>query len=205
MHKILLTERDQFTSQFKEKLTELGLVTEIGSTREELLLNIHDKEILIVALADKVDKEVLSKAQNLKIIVSPTTGLDHIDEKFAQERNIKIISLRGEIEFLKNVTATAELTWGLILSLTRKIPAAVAHVASGGWNRYDFKGIELKGKTLGIIGYGRLGKIVAEYAKAFRMKVLTYDINENVRADERVNLEELLKRIRHYISSHTFK
>src|SRR5205085_4944574 len=98
-----------------------------------------------------------------------------IDLAEAERRDIKIVSLKGEADFLKEIRATAELTVGLLLNVARHIPSAVAHAADGGWNRDLFKGNELYGKTVGIVGYGRLGRIVARYMKAFDMRVLITD------------------------------
>lgn len=124
---------------------------------------------------DKVNSSVLDKFPATKIVASPTTGLDHIDLKECEKRGIKVISLRGENKFLKTIPATAEHTMGLMLSLLRKIPWSHHHVIKGGWDRNKWLGHELNGKTLLIIGYGRLGKIVARYAKAFGMKIITID------------------------------
>jgi D-3-phosphoglycerate dehydrogenase len=101
--------------------------------------------------------------------------LNHIDLEEASRRGIRVLSLRGETEFLKTVHATAEHTVGLVLALVRHIPEARAHVVSGGWIRDRFRGSELSGKTAGVIGYGRLGRIVARMLLAFEMRVLASD------------------------------
>jgi len=112
---------------------------------------------------------------NLKFIASCTTGLDHIDTDYCKAKGIKIISLQGETDFLQDVWATAEHTWGLMMSLIRKIPFAHADVCAGNWNREAWQGTELHGKTLGIVGYGRVGRQVAEIAKAFGMRIIHFD------------------------------
>jgi D-3-phosphoglycerate dehydrogenase len=86
-----------------------------------------------------------------------------------------VLSLQGEREFLKEIRATAEHTLGLVLSLLRRLPAAARHVTNGGWSRDPFQGAELHGKTAGIVGYGRLGRIVARYLNAFGCEVLASD------------------------------
>ncbi len=88
---------------------------------------------------------------------------------------IHILSLRGEREFLEGLPATAELTWSLLLAVARKLTYASTHTSTGGWNRDFFWGTELAGKTLGVIGLGRLGKMVARYAIAFGMNVIAFD------------------------------
>nr|MBI1231052.1 hypothetical protein [Cytophagales bacterium] len=137
---------------------------------------ISDCEVLIVRLARRIDADILDQLPSLKAMVTATTGLNHIDLEECERRNIAVLSLKGEEEFLKTITATAEHTIALMLNLIRSIPAASASVENGEWDRDQFKGYDLFGKTLGIIGYGRLGKLVKKYALAFGMNVLTYDI-----------------------------
>ena len=120
-----------------------------------------DYDILLICIRNIIDSEVLSRANRLKCIVTPTTGLNHIDVDLAQKLGIKIISLRGEVDFLKSITATAELAWGLLLSLVRKINSAHDSVIDGSWSRDLFYGSELNGLTPSIVGYGRLGKQMA--------------------------------------------
>jgi D-3-phosphoglycerate dehydrogenase len=126
----------------------------------------------------KVDKAWLDARPDLKVLGVNCTGLDLIDEAECERRGIKVISLRGETKFLKNILATAEHTIGLILALMRNTPWAFYDVLQGNWNREPFIGRELKGKTLGIVGPGRVGKQVSKIAKAFGMRVLTYDRGE---------------------------
>ena len=89
---------------------------------------------------------------------------------------MKVIHLRGELDFLRTVTSTAEHTWALLLALVRHIPTATADVADGYWQQDVHRGRELHGKTLGILGFGRLGQIVARYGRAFGMRICTYDV-----------------------------
>ncbi len=140
-----------------------------------LLSAVRDADVLWVRLRHRIDLEVMAAAPHLKVIVTPTTGLNHVDLEEARRRKIRILSLREETEFLQNVRATAEHTLALILALLRKVPAATCHVRAGGWNRDQFKGRELYGKTVGVIGYGRLGRIVARYLKALDTRVLATD------------------------------
>jgi D-3-phosphoglycerate dehydrogenase len=92
-----------------------------------------------------------------------------------ERRGIRLVSLRGEVQFLKDVRATAEHTLGLMLALIRHIPQAAADVEAGHWRRDRFEGRELYGKTVGIVGYGRLGQIVSRYLQAFDTQVLISD------------------------------
>ena len=135
--------------------------------------------MLWVRLRHRIDSQIMAAAPRLKVIVTPTTGLNHIDLEDTRRRGIEVLSLRGENEFLADVRATAEHTIALILSLLRHVPAAMAHVKCGAWNRDQFKGSELYGKTIGVIGYGRLGRIVAHYLRAFDGRVLATDPDLN--------------------------
>ena len=150
---------------------------------------------IVVRLGTSLDKELLSSFENLKFVATITTGLDHIDLKYCESKNIKVISLKDEGAFLNTITATPEHTWGLLLSLMRKVPAANDSVKKHNWDRDSFFGNELASSKLGIIGLGRVGKIVAEYARAFRMQICFYDpyVKDEFPDCEKVSLEELLK------------
>lgn len=131
--------------------------------------------VLIVRLGEKIDELKLDLFPNLKVLISAATGITHLDIDALKSRGIKLISLRGHEEFLKTIPSTAELTWALLLNIYRKLPEALADVSNGNWNRDHFKGLQLRGKTIGIVGMGRIGSIVAGYASAFGMKVKYYD------------------------------
>jgi D-3-phosphoglycerate dehydrogenase len=122
-----------------------------------------------------MDETILNKFPQLKFIITPTTGLNHIDLDFAHKKNIEVLSLKGETEFLNSISSTAEHTWALIMATQRKLIPAVKHTTEYGWNRNLFKGYNLRGKTLGIVGLGRVGKQVATFAQAFGMQVMYYD------------------------------
>jgi D-3-phosphoglycerate dehydrogenase len=173
--KILVAEAEGFPTQAAMILRELGQVCFADLDRQALVGAVREVEILWIRLRNRIDTEILDAAPHLKVIVTPTTGLNHIDLEAAYSRGVAVLSLRGEVEFLRDVRATAEHTLALILLLLRHIPAAMTHVCNGGWNRDLFKGHELYGKTVGIIGYGRLGQIVGRYLQALDMRVLVTD------------------------------
>lgn len=131
--------------------------------------------VLIVRLNYLLDIELLSAFRKLKYIITPTTGLDHIDKDYCESQSIQVVSLRGHSEFLKRITSTPELAWGLLLAVIRNIPSSYESVLNGAWNRDLFKGYQLSGKKIGIIGLGRTGLQMAEYAKAFQMEVVYHD------------------------------
>jgi len=175
----LIAEPKDYSERAKEIYRSLGEtyeLTEADASEKKGTKFLAD--ILVVRLKYTIDKFWLDKMPNLKIIATPTTGLNHVDVKEAEKRGIKIVSLRGHTEFLDKITSTAEQTMGLIVSLVRKLPWAFDYVKSGGWvNRDQFRGHELARKTLGILGLGRLGKMVARYALAMDMSVIASDPN----------------------------
>jgi D-3-phosphoglycerate dehydrogenase len=174
--KVLNAEARDFSWEARARLAAFADVEEADLDRAGLLRSIVDKDVLIVRLGHRIDEEVMAAAPGLGAISTATTGLDHIDLESAARRGIAVLSLKGETAFLDGVTATAEHTWGLLLSLVRRIPEAVADVGGGSWRRDQFRGIELAERTLGVIGYGRLGRMVARYGVAFGMRVLVHDI-----------------------------
>lgn len=157
-------------------------------------------DALFVRIGLRVDDALLGAASSLRYVVTPTTGLDHIDLAAAERRGVRVVSLRGQTEMLGTISATAEHTWALLLALLRRIPWAFDAVRSGAWDREPFIGTELDGRTLGILGYGRLGAMVARYGRAFGMHVLAHDLDEDRLAlarsagDEPVGLDDLLTR-----------
>ena len=173
--RILVAESDRFTARAESILRDLGDVQLADLDRAGLLRNLGDTDVLWVRLRHRIDAEVMALAPRLKFIVSPTTGLNHIDLAAAAQRGVHVVSLRGETGFLREIRATAEHTLALALALLRHLPGACNHVKAGGWNRDLFWGRELAGKSVGIIGFGRLGQIVAEYFQAFGCRVLATD------------------------------
>ena len=174
-YRILNLEPEGYCREARAVLERLGEISDGPLCRRELLERISAYDILIVRLHHQIDQEVFEAGKNLKAIVSATTGLDHIDLVTAEARNLPVLSLRGEQTFLSTITATAEHTWGLLLALMRRIPEAIDSVQAGLWNRDALKGHDLEGKRLGIVGFGRLGRQVAMYGSAFRMRVAAYD------------------------------
>jgi D-3-phosphoglycerate dehydrogenase len=172
---ILVSESHEFSYEAAELLRQSGELILSDLDRSSLLSAVRDIDVLWIRLRHRIDAEVMAAAPRLKIIVTPTTGLNHVDVDEAERRGIRVLSLRGEDEFLRDVRATAEHTVALMLSLLRHIPAALAHVQEGSWNREQFKGRELYGKTVGVVGYGRLGRIVGKYLRAFGTRVLVTD------------------------------
>lgn len=131
--------------------------------------------VFVPHLSHQVDKSFLDAAPNLELIGTPSTGSDHIDVASATARGITVVTLKDEREFLDTVQATAELAWLLILACARRLPEALHQVDQGGWVAQEIRGQELIGRTIGIVGYGRLGSMVSRFAQAFRLRVLATD------------------------------
>ncbi len=173
--KILIAEADDFSADVVERLRAFAQVDMFAVQQSELKQVLETYDVFWFRLGFKIDETVLSENTKCKVIATPVTGIDHIDEALCAKYNIQIACLRGEREFLKEVRATAEMAIGLAMSVMRNIPRANESVKAGHWERDWFRGNELYKKTMGIIGYGRLGKIVAEYALVFGMKVVVVE------------------------------
>jgi D-3-phosphoglycerate dehydrogenase len=193
--KILNVEPSNYSPEARRLLLSIGELHEACLTHEELLKCLKDFDVLIVRLGIQVDRDLISSSQRLKAIVTATTGLDHIDTDAASKQGVAVLSLKGETEFLRNIHATAEHTWALLLALARNIPAAADSVIKGKWDRDRFTGRELFGKVLGIVGYGRIGQRVGVYGQAFGMHTIAYDpgkVDFSPQVDKCVSLKDLL-------------
>jgi len=165
-----------------------------------LLEKVKTCDALVSLLTDKIDTNLLQQAKNLRIIAQYAVGFDNINLETATKLGIYVTNTPGVL-----TESTAELTWALILAVVRRVVEADVFVRWGGWYRVGvgwhpkmLLGVELKGKTLGIIGLGRIGARVAEIAKAFHMKTIYYDIIRNEKLEKELNiqykeLDELLK------------
>jgi len=173
--RILNTIGNIYAEKAKKILASFASVDYKNLEQEEFTKIIKDYDILLVGLGLKIGRKEIDAGKNLKIIATATTGLDHIDIPYAESKGIKILSLRGENKFLDTITGTAELSVGLMISLMRFIPQSFDSVKSGNWDRNSFKGNSLLGKTVGVVGLGRLGKMTARYCEGFGMKVLFCD------------------------------
>ncbi len=142
-------------------------------TREELELKIPNYEVLIVRSRTKIDASLIEKAKSLRIIGRPGTGLDNIDLNAASAKGVEVVNSPESL-----VEAVAEHVVGLMLALARKIPAADASTHAGEWEKERILGVELSGRTLGIVGLGRIGRRVAEIVRTLGMSIIGYDVVE---------------------------
>lgn len=154
----------------------------------------RDVECVSVFIYSKITKEVLDKMSKLKFITTRSTGFDHIDIVECKKRGIKVCNVPHYGE-----NTVAEFTFALILSLTRKMNIAFGRIKNSNFSIDGLKGIDLKNKTLGVIGTGRIGANVIKIAKSFDMKIIAYDIYQNRELEknmgfEYVKLSDLLKK-----------
>jgi D-3-phosphoglycerate dehydrogenase / 2-oxoglutarate reductase len=141
-----------------------------GADRGELIPAVADVDAILVRSATKVDAEVLSAARRLKVVARAGVGLDNVDVKQATASGVMVVNAPTS-----NIISAAELAVGLLLAAARHIAPASAALKAGEWKRSKYTGIELYEKTLGIVGLGRIGVLVAQRLSAFGMKVIAYD------------------------------
>ena len=137
----------------------------------------------------KIDKELL-EGTKINLINTCSTGMNHIDVDYCNENDIKIYSLTKDINLIKELPSTSELAFGLMMSLLRKIPQGQKHVSKYNWDYTQFMGRQIKDLKIGIIGYGRLGKMMKKYCDAFEAKTYIYDPYINI---EQTHLEKMFE------------
>ncbi|SJN33225.1 D-3-phosphoglycerate dehydrogenase [Microbacterium esteraromaticum] len=141
-----------------------------GTDREALFAALADADAVLVRSATRIDAEALARAPKLKVVARAGVGLDNVDIKASTAAGVMVVNAPTS-----NIVSAAELTIGHILSLARRIPAAHASLSAGAWKRSSFTGAELFEKTVGIVGLGRIGALVAARLNAFDMRVIAYD------------------------------
>ncbi|MBW7848626.1 MAG: glycerate dehydrogenase [Bacteroidales bacterium] len=186
--------------QFLSEMGDLKVFTGVPQSDEEVINRAANADILILGWT-RLTASIFEKLPRLKYIAVWATGFDYVDVVAAAQKNIPVSNVPGYA-----AESVAELTIGLMLSLSRKIPQAYEHVQKGGYSWKGFKGGELFGKTLGVVGVGNIGKRVVEIAKGFGMKTIAYTKNPSVDRSltlgvEFVNLDDLL-RVSDFVSLH---
>jgi D-3-phosphoglycerate dehydrogenase len=194
-HRVLAT--DDLSSEAVDLLnahTGIEFDVEKGLTPEQLEQRISTYDGLIIRSSAQVTERVIAAGERLRVIGRAGAGIDNVDLQAASERGVIVMNTPGA-----NTVATAEHTMALLLALCRNVPQAAASLRSGEWERKRFKGIEVRSKTIGIVGLGRVGRRVARRCKAFGMDVICYDPYLSgeraklLRVDQ-VSLDELLGR-----------
>jgi D-3-phosphoglycerate dehydrogenase / 2-oxoglutarate reductase len=168
-YKILITDGLDATGQ--SILRESAFVDDkSGISVDDLLKAIPEYDALIVRGRTKVTASVMDAASRLKVVGRAGVGVDNIDLEAAKKRNIAVVNAPTSTSL-----AVAELTFGLLLAVAREIPRADAGMKQGQWLKKELEGVELNGKTLGVVGFGRIGMEVGKRASAFGMNVIAYD------------------------------
>lgn len=157
-------------------------------------VDLSDVHALLIRSRTRIDREVFKRAKSLQVIMTSTSGFDHIDLEAAKEWGVTVMYTPTA-----NIESAAQLTWSLVLACANKLMACRQQMKTGAWDRDQLWGVELARKTYGIIGLGRIGSRVAEFAQTFDMDVIAYDPyieDADFRASkaERVAYEEILKR-----------
>lgn len=187
--KVLIT--DGLSPMGQKILKENGIDFDIQHYElDELIKVIPQYDGILVRSATKVPKAVIDTGKNLKLIARGGAGIDNIDHEYARSKGIPVLNTPGA-----NSASVAELVFSHLFALARHIPQANITMRKGEWRKKEYKGIEIADKTLGIIGFGKIGKIVAKMALGLSMKVLVFDIAK-VESDldiEIVTKEDLFK------------
>jgi phosphoglycerate dehydrogenase-like enzyme len=171
---VLFLGPEHLLTDVRRELPEMRVTW--ASDRADVVAQIGAIDVVFDAsMAIHFDAELLALATQLKYYVTATTGTNHVDESFLAARQVPLRTLRDERPALKNITAAAEHSWLLLLACARQLRPAIAHVLNGEWDRTQFPGMMLNGRTLGIIGCGRIGQWMARYATAFGMRCIGYD------------------------------
>jgi D-3-phosphoglycerate dehydrogenase len=167
--KVLVSEK--LSGAGLERLREhLDVDVRTGLSPEELVTAIAEYDALVVRSATKVTAEVIERGENLKVVGRAGIGLDNVDVDAATRHGVLVVNAPQS-----NVLSAAEHTMALLLAQARNVPQAHSALVSGSWERERWQGVELHGKTLGIIGLGRVGTLVAQRASAFGMRIVAYD------------------------------
>lgn len=162
---------DQIHAVAREQLAEVGNLVDVEGTNTAALLEaVADTDALVVRSETLVTKEVLAAAPSLKVIARAGVGVDNIDVDAATRAGVIVLNAPGA-----NATSAGEHTISLLLATTRRIPFANSTTHAGEWKRKQIKPIDLRGRTIGLIGLGRVGSVVAKRLKAFEMNVIAYD------------------------------
>jgi D-3-phosphoglycerate dehydrogenase / 2-oxoglutarate reductase len=178
---ISILEPDHFPEQSLKELAKLGKVTIYSGGCLKKFLG--STNVLFSRLKFLLTSEILENAPNLKYLCSPTTGLNHIDLNYCEQKSIKIISLKGQYTFLEQIRATPEHTLGLILALLRNYKKALNIQDLTEWDRNKYRGEEVFGNKIGIIGFGRVGRILSRYIQALGGEIYFYDDDSTIQGN----------------------
>ena len=184
---------DKLDTLAVENLQELGDCIDVSNEKNKEALieeNIADADILLLRSGTNITKELIDKANSLKIIARCGVGIDNIEISEATKKNIFVTNTPNA-----NIISAAELTIGLMIAAARNISIADNSLKNKEWSRSEFTGIELYGKQLGLVGFGKVARLVSERLQSFGMKVVFYDpfVESSTEVEQKLNLNELLE------------
>ena len=194
--RVLVMQKDKLQYHLFESLrdvAELDVLPADQATMEEIL---PQYDAFLIELGLQLREPLIRRCPKLKIVTTSTTGTDHMDVKFLETSGIQLICLKYDTDFLSTIPSTSELAFALLMAVIRRIPSSFDSVRRGEWDRARYIGHQLKDKTFGILGYGRLGRLVQDFALGFHMRVIANDILDLEPARpgvEMVDLDTLLR------------
>lgn len=178
-NRILVAEPRDFPREACVLLEAAGDVDLRSTDSMDMARAFASYDAVLTRLGTRIDSYVLGSEPRTRVLAVPTTGLDHIDLEACAQRGVQVISLRGEVDFLRTIRATAEHTLALTLAVLRNIVPAAASVVAGEWDRDRFRGREVAGSVVGVVGMGRLGTIVADLFLAMGATVVGVDVRDD--------------------------
>ena len=194
--KVLISDKlsDAAVQIFRDRGIDVDFQPDLGKDKDALAAVIHKYDGLAIRSATKVTAKILANATNLKVIARAGIGTDNIDKDASSKKGVIVMNTP-----FGNMITTAEHAIAMMFAVARQIPEASASTHAGKWEKSKFMGVELTGKTLGVIGAGNIGGIVCDRARGLKMKVVAYDPFLGAeKADkmgvEKVELDELLQR-----------
>jgi D-3-phosphoglycerate dehydrogenase len=198
LKKIILAGQAVQNKSIKLALTKYFQIIEVNPRHLfETLKTIEDCEAVWIHVDTFIPEDEIKSFEKVTFLISTTTGLSHISKRIRDKFDSNLITLNGQREFLQDVSSTAEHAWALIMYGTNNLNLSIDSVEAGGWNRLiDVRENQLRSLVLGIIGYGRLGKIVAQYGKSFNMKVIVNDVDKTAKDDARIDGFEIVSEIK---------
>ena len=185
---LLVTAPTHFMNDIRREIEAKYKITyAYGTSYQELFDFVDNVDAWIVdpGANYKVDKKILNQSKQLKILVSPSTGSDHVDLSYLNNASIAFDCLKGKEDIIKEIHASAEFSFSLLMAMIRNLVPAAFYASEGFWRdkEEELRGIELSSKTVGIVGFGRIGKKMTTYCKAFGAKVVIYDPYQDAKGE----------------------
>ena len=198
--KILVITEIKHINNVEENIKKLGIIKYLKEPSYNQVSKIIASYDVIFTNPNKskvsIDKRLINKAKNLKIICTASTGTSHVDVNYAKKLNIKIICLKEERKIINKISSTSELAFALLLASKRNLFPSLISVKNYIWDYTNFIGRQLNYLTIGVVGYGRLGKLFVKYCSAFNCKIIVYDPNKLVKNKKIIQVNNIKKLIK---------